>query len=87
MNPMKRLALVRAIDAKQIRHYHWVTPHTRNTATDAVVTADVDELVASGAAYIPLAAPGDYSIVALTEAGRVWLAESDRHIEATREQR
>lgn len=68
-----RLRLADAIAAKEIRHYFWLRPWSRDTARDANVSARVNELVAAGLVEIPQPDGHDtYSIVVLTGAGREW---------------
>lgn len=78
-----RLNLARAIDAGKVRWHAWTTPEARwrEYELDAVgrkVTSEVRFLAQAGAAWVDFDAPiaTDTYLVALTEAGKVWLAQS-----------
>lgn len=82
-----RLRLAHAIVGGYIRHFPFVTPETRDIATDALVTSRVAELVAAGLAELGepeafqqpthdgglMVGTHNYSIVSLTPAGEEWL--------------
>ncbi len=66
--------LVVAVDAKQVRWYHWARPEARHVPTYQKVTARVQKLVADELAVVPEPDhKGGYSLVELTDAGREWL--------------
>lgn len=70
-----RLRLAESIIAGHIRHYHFTIPETRDEATDSLVTARIQPLVAAG--LVDLGAPqyeGGNSRVWLTPAGAEWYA-------------